>query len=192
MMGKIITDSTIPTERIVRGGVAAGPANSGTNPRWSPKKSHAGCNRGKSHNAPHKPYTTEGIAASKSIRYDSVPCRRRGVKWLKNSATPTDTGTEIIRAISAARTVPKASGPINSVSESPSGNQPTSEPRTVEPARRAGSAWITRNAATAARTTKIVAPAAVAVRRKSRSASLPVDFDAGTSVMEVRLPQYLL
>src|SRR5690606_6443341 len=54
-MGRTITASTTPTVAITRGGVLAGPANRGTNPRWSASHAQGPWRRGASHSAPHRP-----------------------------------------------------------------------------------------------------------------------------------------
>jgi hypothetical protein len=78
MIGRIIAARTTPTVRMTRGGEAAGPANSGTQPNVPASHCHAGSSRGASQMAPHRPYTTLGIAARRSTRYPRLAARRRG------------------------------------------------------------------------------------------------------------------
>ena len=53
-----------------------------------------------------------GIAASRSIDVAERLRDPRGAMWLMNSATATASGTAMTTARIAARTVPKASGPM--------------------------------------------------------------------------------
>ncbi len=59
---------------------------------------------------PHRPYTTEGTAASRSTRTESGPRMRRGASSVMYSAVATAIGTPISSAIAAVTSVPTSIG----------------------------------------------------------------------------------
>ena len=54
----------------------------------------------------HRPNTTDGTAASRSITVTTAPRSRRGASSVRNSAIPIETGTAMRRAMSETTTVP--------------------------------------------------------------------------------------
>ena len=79
MIGRIITASTRATVIIVRPLVDAGPLNSGMKPRLSSSHGYTlRASTGAKTLEPHRPYTTLGTAASRSMNHPSVAARRRG------------------------------------------------------------------------------------------------------------------
>ncbi len=65
---------------------------------------------GASTNTPHRPYTTDGTAASRSTSIPIGPRARRGHSSVMNSAAATATGTPIISAIVEVISVPTSNG----------------------------------------------------------------------------------
>src|ERR1051326_8074297 len=59
---------------------------------------------------PHRPNTTDGTTASRSIRYTIGFLSRGGATWVMNSATPRLTGTASASAIAAVYSVPHTNG----------------------------------------------------------------------------------
>ena len=69
MIGRIITASTTATVIIVRPLAAAGPLNNGMNPRLSSSHGYTlRASTGANTLDPHRPYTTLGTAASRSMK----------------------------------------------------------------------------------------------------------------------------
>ncbi len=66
MIGRIITARTRPTTNIVRPVAVAGPAKNGIQPRCSASHFCSGTEAGPSTATPHRPYTSDGTAASRS------------------------------------------------------------------------------------------------------------------------------
>src|ERR1700747_3079737 len=65
-----------------------------------------GCTQGMNTRKPHRPQTTEGTTASRSITYTMGCDQRRGTTSVSSRATPTLTGNAMMNAISDAMTVP--------------------------------------------------------------------------------------
>src|SRR5919198_5714975 len=102
---------------------------------------------------------TLGIAASRSITYDSGWARRFGAKWLMKRATAIESGIATRHAMAAAISVPKASGAMYAIRPSP-------PEMSFGSAVMAGIASTIRKTATPARTTRIRRAALVAVPAK--------------------------
>ena len=70
----------------------------------------AGCSLGARKKMPHRPYTTEGTAASNSIRIVTGPRMRSGHSSVTYKAVATATGTPMINASPEVMRVPTTSG----------------------------------------------------------------------------------
>ncbi len=78
----------------------------GTLPSVEIRKFAIGYSAGMSAKMPQNPYTTDGMAASRSTRYDSGLRSQDGATSVMNNATATATGTAITMPISEVSTVP--------------------------------------------------------------------------------------
>ena len=87
---------------------------------------------------PHRPQTTDGTTASRSITYTMGRDQRRGTTSVSSSAMPMLTGTEMTSAITELMTVPyrKAIAPKWLVAGSQSVEKMPLSPAVAEPGRR--------------------------------------------------------
>src|SRR5450755_1689589 len=89
----------------------------------------AGSSLGMRTNTPHRPYTTEGTAASRSTSIDNGPRARSGHSSVRNRAVATAIGTPMISAIAEVTIVPNSKGAPWNVSRETSQSLPNTKLR---------------------------------------------------------------